>query len=198
MAEGSGKWVLESCNIQTHGRCTRCKLRHVPRHSERGFAWRRSDRVCVEVQELAMNPVPIALHQAARRADVAEIKRLVASGVDVDSMDSMGHTAMHTASVWGHLDVLKTLVALKGNIHAKNTEGFTPLAYAARGGHAEAVKTMVVELRANVHALNFEHATPLHSAAAKGHAETVKTLLQVRTVFSARRVCCLWFRKKIK
>ena len=151
------------------------------------------------MQELAMNPLPLALHQAARRADVAEIKRLVASGVDVNSIDSMRHTAMHTASAWGHLDVLKTLVALKGNIHAKtSTEGFTPLHYAARGGHAEAVKTMVVELRANVHAQNAENATPLHQAAAKGHAETVKTLVQVRTVFSARRVCCLWFRKKIK
>jgi len=48
----------------------------------------------------------VHLHKAAERGDVAEMRRLVATGVDVDGVDANKRTALHFAAVHGHVEVL--------------------------------------------------------------------------------------------
>jgi ankyrin repeat protein len=45
----------------------------------------------------------IQLHDAAKNGDVAEVRRLVASGVKVDERDADGWTALHLAAQQGHV-----------------------------------------------------------------------------------------------
>jgi uncharacterized protein len=42
-----------------------------------------------------------ALHAAARAGDVAEAKKLIAAGADVNWADSIGETALFGAAAWG-------------------------------------------------------------------------------------------------
>jgi len=90
------------------------------------------------------------LHKAAERGDVAEVRRLVATGVDVDGVDANKITALHFAAGNGHVEALKTLLQLSANIQAKTAaQGATPLHMAAAHGHEEALKTLL-QLSANI------------------------------------------------
>ena len=127
------------------------------------------------------------LHQAARHGDVAEIRRLVAAGVDVNEVDEAygGETPLHIAAYNGHVEAVQTLVQLSAGIEAKNVNGATPLHYAAIDGEVEAVKTLV-QLSANIEAKTASGATPLHLAVAYGRVQAVKTLLQLGAQIDAR------------
>ena len=61
----------------------------------------------------------MSLHDAAKSGDVAAVRRLVASGADLEEPGVEGATPLHYAAHYGHVDVLKTLVELNADIEAK-------------------------------------------------------------------------------
>ena len=67
----------------------------------------------------------MTLHQAATSGDVAEMRRLVANGRNVNERDANGDTAMHLAADYGHAEVLRVLVELGADKEAKNAAGLT-------------------------------------------------------------------------
>jgi len=54
----------------------------------------------------------MTLHDAAANGDVAEMRRLVAAGVDVDELDEHGETALLWATDNGHVEAIRVLVEL--------------------------------------------------------------------------------------
>ena len=108
----------------------------------------------------------MTLHQAARSGDEAEVRRLVANGVNVDELDENGWTPLLVAGI-------KLLVQLGANKEAKNANvyGETPLHCAAGNGHVEAIK-LLVQLGANKEARHGRAksygGTALHCAAGTG------------------------------
>eukprot|EP00600_Ochromonadales_sp_CCMP1393_P000993 CAMPEP_0174981774 /NCGR_PEP_ID=MMETSP0004_2-20121128/16089_1 /TAXON_ID=420556 /ORGANISM="Ochromonas sp., Strain CCMP1393" /LENGTH=119 /DNA_ID=CAMNT_0016233581 /DNA_START=1 /DNA_END=360 /DNA_ORIENTATION=+ len=64
---------------------------------------------------------------ACRENDLNEVKRLVATGVNVNAGDLGGYTALILAAMWGHTATVKYLVEQAGaNVEAKDnvsTEG---------------------------------------------------------------------------
>jgi ankyrin repeat protein len=126
------------------------------------------------------------LHDAAERGDVAEIRRLVAAGVDVNGVDAANKTtALHFAAADGHVEAVKILLQLSADIEAKTAEGMTPLHVAVVCGQAEVLETLV-QLSANIEAMAENGSTPLHVAAFSGRAEAVQTLLQLGAQMGAR------------
>ena len=84
----------------------------------------------------------VMTHQAARSGDEAEVRRLVANGVNVDERDADGSTALHTATEHGHVEVMRALMELGADKEAKDADGETPLHWAADNGHVEAIKVL--------------------------------------------------------
>jgi hypothetical protein len=54
----------------------------------------------------------ITLHDAAWSDDVAEMRRLVAAGVDVDELGEDEGTALLWAAYYGHVEAIRVLVEL--------------------------------------------------------------------------------------
>ena len=67
--------------------------------------------------------------------DVAESRRLVAIGVDVNGVDDNGWTALHVAATFGDKRTTKRLAEGGAKTDVRDIHGTTPLMYvAAEGG----------------------------------------------------------------
>jgi hypothetical protein len=127
----------------------------------------------------AGTPAAETLLQAAKVGDVAEVRKVVALGVNVDERDADGDTALHWAAGNGHVEVLQVLVVeLGADKEAKTANGQTALHWAVVNGHMEVMRVLV-ELGADKDAKDVDGCTPLHDAAFNGHVEAIKALEQL-------------------
>lgn len=115
------------------------------------------------------------LHVAARTGDADEIKRLLASGVDVNSKNRYRLTALYYASDRGHVDAVKTLLDAGAETEIPNEPFYRlhPLIMAARKNHAE-VSRLLLEKGANCGSW-----TAMWPAS-NNHTDVVKVLVELR------------------
>ncbi|XP_073136895.1 integrin-linked protein kinase 1-like isoform X2 [Henckelia pumila] len=73
----------------------------------------------------------------ASKGDVSTMQDLLDEGIDVNSIDLDGRTALHIASCEGHLEVVKLLLSRKANIDARDRWGSTAAADAKYYGNIE-------------------------------------------------------------
>nr|XP_043609940.1 integrin-linked protein kinase 1-like isoform X2 [Erigeron canadensis] len=73
----------------------------------------------------------------ACKGDVQGVKDLLDEGVDVNSIDLDGRTALHIAACEGHVDVVQFLLSRKANIDARDRWGSTACADAKYYGNVE-------------------------------------------------------------
>jgi uncharacterized protein len=105
------------------------------------------------------------------RAD--EGKRLLARGMDPNSVDPNGDPLLFIAARAGYRATVDVLLAAKANVNAKNRFGDTPLMAAALNGHLEVVR----KLRTQGADIEPRGWTPLIYAATGGHDVVVAYLL---------------------
>jgi len=128
---------------------------------------------------------PVA--DAAMRGDIAEVRRLVRAGADVNAAHGDGMSALHWAAMRGDADMMKVLVRAGARVEAVTRIGdYTPLHLASKGQHPQAVRALL-DARANVHAkTSTGGALPLHFAAGAGSVEAVTALLDRGADVNAR------------
>jgi ankyrin repeat protein len=126
----------------------------------------------------------MSLSMAALDGDVSEVRRLVAEGADVNEQTD-GHSPVHLAAYYGHVEVVATLAELGADVDARDDCGLRPLHLAAWNGHVEVVARLV-ELGADVDAQGMRGYRPLHMAAHNGHVEEVVTLVELGADVDAR------------
>ena len=67
------------------------------------------------------------LHYAALENDLARVQQLIASKIDVNSLDDDGFSALHFAVQENHVDVLRILLDHGATVDVKDRYGNTPL-----------------------------------------------------------------------
>lgn len=85
----------------------------------------------------------IVLLEAAARNDLAEVKRLLDSGVDPDVTNEDGLTALHQCCIDDSEELMKLLLDHNANVNACDSEMWTPLHAAATCGHMNLCKHLI-------------------------------------------------------
>ncbi|MGI9338574.1 MAG: ankyrin repeat domain-containing protein [Gammaproteobacteria bacterium] len=125
------------------------------------------------------------LHQAAENGDVAEVKRLIDGGADVNTKSKKGWTPLHRAAIGGQTEIALALIKAGADIGTKDNDGFTPLHYAAWKNQAETAFALV-KAGANIGAKDNDGLTPLHLAAVTGKTETALALIKAGADIEAK------------
>ena len=105
-----------------------------------------------------------------------EVRRLSASGADLQVTDKRGWTLLHHAARFGNTNIVKQLLDAGLNPNAGDMDQWTPL-HAAIWLQNEEIIKLLVERGANVNAQDRFGRTPLIDAARKGHGRLVSLLI---------------------
>lgn len=100
---------------------------------------------------------------AARRNDIDGLKRYLSNGIDINSRDESGGTALSAAALAGRIEAVKFLVGHDADLNSKTRDNNTALHGAAFLGQLEAVE-FLLQKGALVNVKNNNGETPLDSA----------------------------------
>jgi len=135
---------------------------------------------------------PGIVSAAGRFGDVARVRREVANGVDVNTADAAGWTALHMAVYQGNKNgLVKVLLDLGADVNRPATDGWTPLHMAAASFHNDryGIFRHVMAAGPDVNAKTLDGWTPLHAAAASANVSWSQrepdTLNRVRDLIAA-------------
>ena len=118
------------------------------------------------------------LHQAARNADVDQVKTQLAQAcVDVNLVNRYGFTPLHYAARVGSPEIARLLLQAGAKLDADMGDQVTPLHEAAGKGKI-AVVQLLLAAGADINMGDRTHMTPLIDAVHAGSVETAKFLLE--------------------
>ena len=83
------------------------------------------------------------IHIAAELGHTDTIHLLLDNDVWIDSIDSLGRTALHMAALCGHVDVLRSLLLRGASMTSTDHKGWTPLHYATKHGRMECLQLLL-------------------------------------------------------
>jgi hypothetical protein len=120
------------------------------------------------------------LHVAVETADVATVSSLINSGVDVNSRNAEGSTALHLAcsansSTAEHAKIVQLLLEAGANPNVADDSSDTPLHVAVSFSRTEVVQQLL-QHGAKLTAANVTGWTPLTLAARLGHTNVLRQL----------------------
>ena len=119
---------------------------------------------------------PLPLVDAAKKADVATVRRLLQGKIDVNAAEPDGTTALHWASYRDDLTSAQMLIRAGASVNAANDLGATPIWTASVNGSSAMVQ-LLLESGANPNAALLLGETAVMAAARSGNAEVVEQLL---------------------
>lgn len=115
------------------------------------------------------------LQMAAGNGDLEQVKELLSKGIDVNSRDPLGTTALMYAALGGNLEICKFLVEKKADVNAKNEDGVTALMYASGQGYLPIVE-FLIEKGADVNAADKDGKSALSYAKGDGREQVANVL----------------------
>ena len=117
----------------------------------------------------------------------AVVELLLDKGLDAESKNHEGQTALHVAAGSGDERLTKTLLLARARIDARETNGATPLHLAVNWGHVRVVG-LLLDSGADVEARDWQSNTPLMRVAGVGHLDVAKRLLAAGADATASRI----------
>ncbi len=113
-----------------------------------------------------------ALRRAATVGDLAKVKELLATGVDVNAANAYGGTALAFAADKGHTAVVDFLLERGADANTKDRfYNATPLVWAVGHGHGDIVRSLLAKGAQG-------EAEALMGAVGEGHIAVVKVILE--------------------
>ncbi|CAM6085134.1 unnamed protein product [Calypogeia fissa] len=104
------------------------------------------------------------LHETARLGQADRVRELISQGSKVSAKDNSGYSALHWASLYGHVEVVRTLLGLGAGdgkrINHQNDAGNTALHLACLGHHAQ-VAAMLRIYKPDEYLMNAYDQTPI-------------------------------------
>jgi uncharacterized protein len=113
---------------------------------------------------------------AAAANNVADVKVFITRGVNTDSTDSGGRTALSYAAQLGNPEIAEMLLDARASPDLRDKLGGTALHWAAEGGKLDVVKVLLAR-HASVDMANRQGITPLMLAVSHNSLPVVKALL---------------------
>jgi ankyrin repeat protein len=122
-------------------------------------------------------PAEAPLADAAQKRDVEQVRALVARGVDINTAQGDGMTALHWAAENNDADIVAILITAGAHLHptTRNSD-YTPLHLASKVGNS-AVVEMLLEAGAGVDVRTSNGSSALHFAAVSGQVDVITALL---------------------
>lgn len=119
------------------------------------------------------------LWEASIAGDTAAIRKAVADGAKVDSLDVRrsrnGRRPLNWAALQNHPAAVELLLALGAPLEGENLTGFTALNHAAEAGALEATRALLAA-GADVEHANKDGFRPIDTARARGYSSVVSLL----------------------
>lgn len=103
------------------------------------------------------------LHVAASKGDIAAVKKLLKTGVDVNERDSFGANALFYAAGHGKEDLVAFLLDKGADVNVQKNDGMSPLIASAASGHSSVVR-LLIERGADLKAMDNSGQTALDFA----------------------------------
>lgn len=94
-------------------------------------------------------PSPAKLLQAATRGKAASVKKCIKAGVNVNSLDRSGTSALHMGAAGGHHKVVEALLNSGAEFTLRDCKGRTALHLAATGNH-RVVTSLILDRAQNL------------------------------------------------
>lgn len=128
-----------------------------------------------------------------------DLRQLSHNARVVDTVDSYGCTALHTAVLRRDTIAIATLLRSGADAEIRNHEGWMPLHVAAVMGNREAAVLLLLHgVRVGARSGSVFQKTPLHYAVLLGHAGVAEVLLQYGADMEARDGLGMTAREKAK
>lgn len=137
------------------------------------------DRLIREIASVGGGALPTYLVAAVGKGLEPRMDHLLQNGVDVNSTDAGGRSALLVAAGKGYLPLVRKLLAAGANPNLADAEGRTPLmaALAAEGETTLRVMTELLDRGAGINAVDAAGFTALRYAIIVGDAEATELLL---------------------
>ncbi|XP_068223675.1 tyrosine-protein kinase HTK16 [Palaemon carinicauda] len=119
------------------------------------------------------------LHRSTSQGNINIVSELLKSGYKkLDDKNNNGQTALHIASMKGHVEITEMLLKASALVEVRDGEGVTPLHLACRHNRPDIVRLLVGLGKADLQARATKTGSvALHEAAENGSVDAVKLLL---------------------
>jgi hypothetical protein len=117
---------------------------------------------------------------AAAQNQPEVVQQLLAAGVDIETRDTQGRTALLLATHHNAVEAARFLIESGADVNAMDSISDSPYLYAGAEGRLEILR-MTLDHGADLASVNRYGGTALIPAAHHGHVETVRELLQTAT-----------------
>ncbi len=141
------------------------------------FEGRWAAAVLTIIAATASQTASATVATAARDADVAAVRKLIAGGSDVNAPEADGTSALLWAAYQSSPELISLLLDAGADANAANHFGVTPLLQASRYGDAATI-AILLKGGADFAKATRDGETPLMAAARAGSVESVKLLLE--------------------
>ncbi len=172
------------------GRCALAALTLLALSAAAGAAPDRSDQLSD-----AAGDGTTPLHWAVYDGDVARLKRLIASGADVNAQNDYGATPLSEAAITGNVEVIRSLLDAGAKVDEANADGQTPLMIIARTSNVAAAEELLKHGAKVGEREAWRDQTALMWAAAEGRPSMVRLLLKAGADPNARSKVNDWPRQ---
>ncbi|KAF7261335.1 hypothetical protein EG68_01340 [Paragonimus skrjabini miyazakii] len=118
------------------------------------------------------------IHTAVKRADLADLEQMLASGANINEIDNMSFSPLHWAANVGAIEILQFLLWNKADPTIVSDRGWTPVHIAAIRGYEACIQSLA-DRGVSLSAQDHHGFTPGHLAAVHGNSSCLLALLRL-------------------